>query len=310
MRGYIGFLVVEFKNSFSWSKSRDDLFQECKRKYYYNHYGSWGGWNLADRRAREIYILKNLKTRQMWLGEVVHSAVEEILKSLRVRPEVPLGITLNNLRRRMTEDLESSKKGLYRMRPKRQCGLFEHEYKSDIPDSEWNQILKNAQRMVTNFVSSDLFQYLKSTDANDWLPIEEMQSFKFEEVPVFLKIDFAMKDGEKLIIYDWKTGKTTEIGGDIQLGCYSLYASEKWGASADNIIVKKYNLSTNEELNAEMNSERIGEVKEYIRNSIKLMNDSLHDKENNKAREEDFPETEDISKCKYCNFKKICQPTR
>ncbi len=71
--------MKEYKNSFSWSKTRDALFQECKRKYYYNHYGSWGGWVLrSDKRTREAYILKNLKTRQMWLGDVVHKAVGEL----------------------------------------------------------------------------------------------------------------------------------------------------------------------------------------------------------------------------------------
>ena len=35
----------EFKNDFSWSFSRDNAFNTCKRKYYYSYYGSWGGWN-------------------------------------------------------------------------------------------------------------------------------------------------------------------------------------------------------------------------------------------------------------------------
>jgi len=302
--------MAEFENTFSWSKTRDDLFQDCRRKYYYNHYGFWGGWTLAaDKRTREIYILKNLKTRHMWLGEVVHCAVEEILNGLRVKPAVALNITLNNLRRRMKEDLESSKKALYRMRPKRKCGLFEHEYGFDIPESEWNQILKNAQAMVTSFVHSDLFHYLKSTDANDWLPIEEMQSFRFEETPVFLKIDFALRQGDNLVIYDWKTGKMGEIGEDIQLGCYSLYASEKWNANPGNIIVKKYNLSTGKGLEAKMDGQKIENIKDYIRNSIKNMKQALHNPESNSAREKDFPKTEDAKKCAYCNFKKICQQT-
>ena len=34
------------------------------------------------------------------------------------------------------------------------------------------------------------------------------------------------------------------------------------------------------------------------------MKESLYNKEKNKAREEDFPKTENKSKCTYCNFKK------
>ena len=61
--------MADFKNEFSWSYSRDNLFQECKREYYYNYYGSWGGWekNKADEITRTLYVLKNLQNRwQQW----------------------------------------------------------------------------------------------------------------------------------------------------------------------------------------------------------------------------------------------------
>lgn len=34
---------MAFKNEFSWSKSRMDKFNACKRAYYFHYYGSWGG---------------------------------------------------------------------------------------------------------------------------------------------------------------------------------------------------------------------------------------------------------------------------
>jgi len=30
-------------NEFSWSRSRDNTFQDCRRKYFYHYYGSWVG---------------------------------------------------------------------------------------------------------------------------------------------------------------------------------------------------------------------------------------------------------------------------
>ena len=45
----------EFKNDFSWSFSRDNAFNTCKRKYYYSYYGSWGGWNKdADELSKKF----------------------------------------------------------------------------------------------------------------------------------------------------------------------------------------------------------------------------------------------------------------
>ena len=67
----------ELKNEFSWSKTRDQTFRECLRKYYFQYYGGWGGWlKDADARIRQIYMLKNLYTRQMWAGDHVHLCLE------------------------------------------------------------------------------------------------------------------------------------------------------------------------------------------------------------------------------------------
>src|SRR2546422_8109239 len=64
-------------NEFSWSRSRDNTFQDCRRKYFYHYYGSWGGWDAAaPDDVRRLYVLKQLASRQMWAGRGVHDAVE------------------------------------------------------------------------------------------------------------------------------------------------------------------------------------------------------------------------------------------
>jgi len=69
------------ENSFSWSKSRDEEFKECQRKYFYARYLSWGGWDVkASKEIRLAYILKNIKNRWAWKGERVHHAIEAVMK--------------------------------------------------------------------------------------------------------------------------------------------------------------------------------------------------------------------------------------
>ncbi len=73
-----------FKNKFSWSISRDRIFQACPRQYYFNYYGYWGGWDLnAPERTRQIYILKQLQNRFMWSGAKVHDFIKHTLTNLR-----------------------------------------------------------------------------------------------------------------------------------------------------------------------------------------------------------------------------------
>src|SRR5437762_2204447 len=67
----------DLANEFSWSRSRDGAFQECKRRYFYHYYGAWGGWDAAAAPdVRRLYILKQLASRQQWAGRAVHDAIE------------------------------------------------------------------------------------------------------------------------------------------------------------------------------------------------------------------------------------------
>ena len=91
--------MADFKNEFSWSKSRDSLFSECRRKYYFNHYGFWGGWKIdAPKEVRELYILKNLISKEMWVGQVVHKIIENVLSQLKLGNETPLSYALTLLK--------------------------------------------------------------------------------------------------------------------------------------------------------------------------------------------------------------------
>ena len=68
-----------FKNEFSWSISRDRVFQTCPRQYYFNYYAYWGGWGQnAPERTKQIYLLKNLKNRHLWRGDHVHQCIKHI----------------------------------------------------------------------------------------------------------------------------------------------------------------------------------------------------------------------------------------
>src|SRR4051794_9618888 len=71
-------------NDFSWSKSRHEKFSECLRAYYFQYYGSWGGWEQdAPKGVRNLYILKKLNNRYTWAGSVVHDAVKRALDAVR-----------------------------------------------------------------------------------------------------------------------------------------------------------------------------------------------------------------------------------
>lgn len=71
--------MSNFKSEFSWSISRDRIFQIWPRQYYFNYYGYWLGWEInVPLRVKQIYILKQLKNRYMWVELKVSSHCEKV----------------------------------------------------------------------------------------------------------------------------------------------------------------------------------------------------------------------------------------
>ena len=58
--------------------------------------------------------------------------------------------------------------------------------------------------------------------------MEEFSSFHLDNTRINLAIDCAIKEGDEIYLYDWKTGKSLSEDLSIQLCCYALYAMEKW----------------------------------------------------------------------------------
>lgn len=298
---------MEFKNRFSWSRSRDELFNRCHREYYYHYYGYWGGWDsLVDKRVRQLYVLRNLKNRHMWLGTTAHSSIKQMIKEVQNGQNPDLYNHIARLHNRIEREFNESSTGLYKKFPKYKLGLFEHEYELPISKDEWKETTDNAEKCLTIFFNSDVFQYIQSVDPSNYLIIEKLDNFDFEGTTVWVGLDFALKDGDNLLIFDWKTGKVRRVEMDVQLACYSLYALEKFGYLPENIVCKRYNVFLDVVDDFKISSELISGVKNYMRGSISSMKNLLVDVGENIAREDDFEVTQDNSTCKSCNFRKVC----
>lgn len=297
------------KNEFSWSKSSDELFRECQRKYYYQKYGSWGGWDWeADERTRQLYILKNLKSRHMWLGEKLHEEIAYMLKTLRSGQQLNSDKSLERIRVTMRKEFMDSKKKLYRKDPKRFLGLFEHEYEINLSDERWRELPQSAKKCLEGFVNSKEFQAISKIQEKDWLPIEKFQEMRVNGIKIYLKIDFAYRFEDLTRIVDWKTGESKDADSAVQMGCYCLFAKEEWHQEERYIESREVNIRTGSTKVNRIESEaELDWVEHYIRNSANAMLDLLDDRDNNVAKMEKFKKTKDETKCRWCNFRKVCE---
>jgi hypothetical protein len=141
-----------------------------------------------------------------------------------------------------------------------------------------------------------------------WLEVEEFSSFLLGHTKINLVIDCAIKEGEGVYIYDWKTGKSLSEDLSIQLGCYALYAMEKWSIPPESLSIIEYNLSFNKSNWFSVSQEEMKGMRGYINGSIKDMESLLTDVLNNLPMEEDrFSKIEDEHITSRCNYKKVCR---
>jgi PAS domain-containing protein len=307
----------DLKNEFTWSKSRDSLFQECRRAYYLNHYGAWGGWNAsAPPEVRELYLMKNLNSRATWLGIVVHEVAERALRALRGEIDWPLEAALAEAEQRLRAELEISRQGQYRTGARvrwngrwvKVSGLQEHFYGLPTPDEEWEAAIAQALQCVTNLYHSPTFRRLQEVGPGAILSVEELESFLVGDVKVWVKLDLAVRrpDGG-IVIVDWKTGSAhREEDIALQLGIYGLYGTRLWGVPPDRIRGFDVNLRDGATHQHPIDGDRLSEVSDYIQTSAQQMRALLDDVAENRASAEKFPLTEDLSLCRRCRFRRAC----
>ncbi len=303
--------VFMIQNVFSWSKSRDEQFRECQRKYFYDKYASWGGWDAkAPREARAAYVLKNLKNRWAWKGETVHHVIENVLKSIRQKSPLSFETASAQLTDTMRKNYRDSKAKKYREDPKRSLGLFEHEYEKPVSDLVWKKIHDESASCLKNFFHSFFYKELLTDDVRSWLLIEDLEEFDFEGAKLYVKLDFARRKEGLIEIYDWKTGKANGEQPSVQLGAYAIYAMKKWGVALEEVRTYLFNLSVEapQAQNCPVTEDLIRRTREIMAKSIEEMQKLLLDVAKNTPKpREHFKFTENTRLCDFCNFYKICE---
>ena len=298
----------EITNEFSWSRSRDNTFQECRRKYYYHYYGAWGGWDAAaPEDVRRLYILKQLSSRQQWAGRVVHDAIEMVFHAFAHGRDIPVEPFIADVIERMRGEWRSSKAGRYRENPKT-TALFEHEYGVELKPEAWQALSRNVATCLRNFFRLPLLAAIRKTAPEHWSIEHWSKVFDFEGTSVWVAPDFGFWEDVRLALVDWKTGGATPDGAAFQLGCYALYADEVLHVEPARVDLFEANLREPEVRQLHWSDERLAEIKEQLRLSIRSMKAYLADPEANVAAIAGFEKTEELRICKWCNFRAVCRP--
>jgi len=311
--------VGELKNELAWSFSRHSCLLACPRRYHYQHYAFWGGWEpRAPPEVREIYRLKLLTTRAAWKGQVLHAAIADLLHRLRAgRPLPEADELVESVRGRMRADYRDSRDDAARRtgRFKQHVRFFEHE--EDPDDSSpgrrqrWKETSEEVERGLRNVLASRLLARLAALPAGDWIEVEDPagppRSFAFEGVKVWVKVDLAVREEGAPLVIDWKTGRTRSPLTAVQLATYALWIAEVERCPPETVRAREVNVVTGDTLQHDVDAEALAVFREVFEGSMARMRSFLADeRENRPLPAAEFPFTEDERECRQCSFRFVC----
>lgn len=294
----------------SWSQSRDGLFSECRRKYYFHYYQSHNGWlRDSNEEARKTYRLKQLTNLYLLLGDGIHQIAEAALKQWRDEKDLPgEEESLQRIRQHLNQAyLDSRQLDKWVSSPKKLNMLHEIYYSGKLPDYRVEQIKERMAACVKQFfISSSLQEVEKGQDIRI-IEVEELNTFLIEDNKIYVKLDLLYKRQDDIwVIVDWKTGAESEKN-DRQLLLYALFLNDKYDVPYEKMEIRVEYLLTGECNIVDIDEEEIEKIKNQVIKSTNEMKSFLMDEAENKPLPKtSFPAEPEKRKCVFCSYQEIC----
>jgi len=291
----------------SWSFSRHKSFLECKRRFYFNTYGHWNGWEYnSSKRSKTIYRLKKLANIYTLSGQLLH---EEIAKAISNK-RIDIDKSLSRIRHFLNKAVKSSidKVDNWKSKPKDYIILHEYYYGNGVSKEKGKELVNRMSISLNNFLKSHTWKLVKKNEI-DIVEFEKkgFPHFMLRDYKIYSILDLFYKLNDKYFIVDWKSGKIQSEQNKRQMGVYALYVLNKYpSVKVDKLMGYNEYLSAAVKESFEFSLEDLVNLKEEITSSMEKMDNFLVDKDKNIPRDEKEYPAETGFHCKYCNYIELC----
>ncbi|EYE87847.1 hypothetical protein Q428_11070 [Fervidicella metallireducens AeB] len=296
----------------SWSKTRDDVFKDCPRMYYYNYYASHNGWlHDSDEFTKTVYRLKQMKNLYLIFGESLHQIAKNSIAEYIENNKLPdKGVLINTIRNNLNTAYKDSKnKSSWIFSPKKQTMLHEMYYYNALPSGRVEEIKGRIESCITNFLNSRSFKEIIHRKNIKIIELDENLNYMtLEENKIFAIIDLLfISDDGKWVVVDWKTGQESDSIED-QLLIYAVYVNKIYNVPFEKIELRIEYLLSGETFVMNVDETKIEKIKDKIFKSIEEMKGYLINPELNIPMTIDkFPVQPGNFKCCQCNYREICE---
>ena len=286
-----------FSKILGWSSSRYEIFDKCKRQYFYNYYSNF----VPGIPSYKIKVLKSMTSVALEVGNVVHDVLEAFLRRLQKSDSDIDEDRFFKFARQKANDYFSRKT------------FIEIYYgQTDYIDKE--PIYKKINGCLNNFINSPIYSWIfmkAITNRKNWMiEPEGYGETRINGAKAYCKMDFLFPVDDYIYILDWKTGKKSEFKHTNQLIGYAAAASYNFKISW-NIIFPKiiYLYPEFDEFEIDLKKDDFENFYQKVVSQTKDMYSYCLDIDKNIPLHIDkFQKTPAKHICEYCNFQELCFP--
>ncbi len=315
-------MAFEIVHEFSWSVSRAGNFAACRRRYYFDYYLSWRGWERqAPEQRKRAYLLKKMTRMPMWAGDCLHQALEHWFKERQGGRDLSAQEVCRFAVNKFREGYVQSRDGEWRKRPAKLTHLAEHHYKEERIDEESGRAGEYGKRYVERiesavkaFFGMPELERVRRVAKGDALAFEEMGTIELCGEKVYAIPDFALREpnegGDLVWIYDWKTGQPRPQD-EFQLMLYVHYGKETWGADPMRVRTVDAYLPQQQVIERSFSPDELAQCMARVEGSMVEMRAIHFNADDGTGDAEAFPkiplDSPEARACSMCNYRELCE---
>jgi hypothetical protein len=300
----------------SWSFSTDRCVRRCQRQYFLQHVAAWH--NSRDPIRREAFLLKQVKTLDLWQGSVVHRGIELFVVPA-FREHCPVDwdraitgtlamaerqFAFSAARRYREPGMSKSKAG------DDYCALVEHEGDTGVSAVRYQRVLAMIEASLRNL--SRMAELLAEIGRADrwWSELDLSVDYDIARINVRMDLLFFRGFGKPTIV-DWKVSES--LGGsdaDLQTALYAwaMCRHPKWRVErATDCELIEVQLLTQDVIRHRPTEETFDRLENRIYRSVDMIQALQQGRAFDLADIEDYDLAGNPNSCTYCPQRKLCQ---
>jgi len=278
-----------------WSISRYEVFDKCRRQYFYQYYSKY----VKDTPQYKVSKLKGLTSVPLEIGNAVHDCMEALLNRLR------------------KSDSSIDEEKFFRFADDKLKEYFAAKSFIEIYYKQENALDivaagEKVRACLSNFINSPCYSwlYMKAmTNRTGWM-IEPAGygETRLGGMKAYCKMDFLFPVDDEVYILDWKTGMKDPAKHSAQLMGYAAAASSNFSIPWNMIFPKiVYLYPQYDELEIKFGESDLTGFLQTIREQTEAMYALCRDVEQNVPLDiSEFAKSPSPQLCRNCRFQELC----